>query len=97
MADKKEFRFVISASDHASLQLAAVTQKLSSLEKSAGRLNAQSRLLSGGPRSFSGAMGALSGSIGAMTDFSKTRIALPAIAFGGYALKQSGDFEAATN
>ncbi len=76
MADKKEFRFIISAADHASLQIAAVGQKLSTLERSTSRL---------------------SKSLGSITDFSKTRVALPAVAFGGYVLKQSADFETATN
>ncbi|HYX32771.1 MAG TPA: hypothetical protein VE954_06625 [Oligoflexus sp.] len=99
MADvkKQEFRLVLSTVDQASAGLRALRSQLESIENPLKSINAGFEKTHGSIRSLQSANIAMSRALDQAMPWINTRMALPTLALGGFALKQSADFEEAWN
>jgi TP901 family phage tail tape measure protein len=92
-----EYTFVISAVDQATAALQAVKKQAESLGAPLDKINRQYEHLTQSSGPYGKSLEDLASKMEGVASFAKTRIALPTALFGGYALKQAADFEAATN
>lgn len=95
--ERHDFKFVISAVDQATANIRAVKASLQGVIGPIRQINAAYAGLRQELTPVRNALTGLRTGIDQVSTFAQTRLALPAAAIGGFAIKQAADFEEATN